>query len=282
MPKFKTSQISLFLLSAVYLSMAGQSVGAQSQSDQASELQRSIAYRLPDGTYEEKLSLGAPSPRASCSLPAPILSSPIGGVVVNSLIPSFQWATSGATSYHMQVSSVSNFSTMYFDTTWILMTGPNLSIEFSSNLMPNSLYYWRVASVCSDFSVGTYSGAESFSTGNLTGPFLGPPVLITPSDGEVFPSLDVMFQWGNVTGATSWQIRRYSTMSDAQNDTSYSNTSSSSSWNSTWANSTKYRFRKAGIYYWRVLAGDATAWGPLSAIRSLTVNYGLYLPLVLR
>ncbi len=223
----------------------------------------------PNGTFvQEKVTS---LPRATnCSLPAPNLNAPINGVTVNTLVPLFEWFKTSTDIYAIAISTVSDFSTIIFASTITFSAGyPSnpYSYGLRTNLSPNTTYYWRVASACAVGSVGAYSPTASFRTGNIAGPFISPPSMIAPADGAVVSSSPVTFSWGNVTGATGWQIRFYRTLSDAQADLYFVLV-----WTNTWYNSWTQYFGTTGTYYWRILAKDARAWGSLSPIRSFTVG----------
>lgn len=205
-----------------------------------------------------------------CTLPPPTLISPVGGGQVNTLVPYFQWSRTGVR-YRVQISTESSFSILVYHTTWFISGSGNPNVDLAFNLVPNMTYYWRVASVCDDYQPGSFSQSASFRTGNVTGPFVGPPVMISPANGAVQSSLEVQFSWGNVSGATAWQLRMYNSLSAAQNDDEW-NQMSWGAWSRSWRNSTGWTFGSSGTYYWRIAAGTDAGWGPLSPVRSLTVS----------
>ena len=97
----------------------------------------------------------APSPPA-----APTLASPANNATGVSTNPTLSWnASSGATSYRLQVSTVSNFSTTVYNQSGI--TGTSRPV---TGLMNNTTYYWRVNA---SNAVGTsaYSSVRNFTTG---------------------------------------------------------------------------------------------------------------------
>jgi hypothetical protein len=205
-----------------------------------------------------------------CTLPPPTLISPVGGGEVNTLVPYFQWSRTGVR-YRVQLSTESSFSTLVYHTTWYISGSANPNVSLSFNLLPNMTYYWRVASVCDDYQPGPFSQSVSFRTGNVTGPFVGPPAMIDPANGAVLSSLEVQFSWGNVSGATAYQLRMYNSLSAAQNDDEW-HPMSWGLWSRSWRNSTWWTFGSSGTFYWRIAAGTDAGWGLLSPVRSFTVS----------
>lgn len=100
----------------------------------------------------------------SCSTSATLIS-PADGATGQSIPITLSWsAVSGATSYHLQVSSVANFASTIFDDT--TLTGTSKSVN---GLSYGTTYYWRVAAVNAN-STGAFSTARSFATSVQTGP----------------------------------------------------------------------------------------------------------------
>jgi hypothetical protein len=75
---------------------------------------------------------------------APVLVAPIGGIQVGSLKPLFTWnAVVGTTSYTIQISTTSTFTTLRLNTT---VLAPGSSYTPLVNLPAGTLLYWRVRS----------------------------------------------------------------------------------------------------------------------------------------
>ncbi len=121
---------------------------------------------------------------------APILSSPANAAVSQPPSPSFSWtAITGATSYKLDISTNSTF-------TGIVATESGLTTTFhtiTSNLGPNTQYYWRVtaSTVCGDL----VSAARSFSTsasscGNVTSTDV-PKTILSASPNTVQSTLTI-------------------------------------------------------------------------------------------
>ncbi len=109
-----------------------------------------------------------------------VLSSPANGATGVSQTPTLTWgAVAGATSYDVQVSTVSNFATTVVNATGITGT----SYVVSPALSANTLYYWRTRAVNS-CGTGAYATAFSFTTANtscLTQASTNVPVIISAS-----------------------------------------------------------------------------------------------------
>lgn len=92
--------------------------------------------------------------------PAPVLISPINGAVNVPLLPTFTWnASTGATNYLLQVSTVSDFSSLVFS---------GYSSGSTTMILPISLvadvYYWRVYGYNAPVGMGASSTIWSFTT----------------------------------------------------------------------------------------------------------------------
>lgn len=89
----------------------------------------------------------------------PVLSSPANTATGIALNPTLSWnASPGATSYQLQVSTVSNFSSTIFDQSGLVGTSQALS-----NLLGSTAYYWRVRA-SNAIGTGNYSSIFSFTT----------------------------------------------------------------------------------------------------------------------
>jgi len=108
-------------------------------------------------------------------IPAPVLLQPANSATGVSTNPTLSWNTSsGATSYHLQVSINSSFSTTVFDQSNITGTSQQVS-----GLSGNTAYYWHVNATNSSGTSGWSAPVWSFNT--ISSPPL-PPTLISPSN----------------------------------------------------------------------------------------------------
>lgn len=89
----------------------------------------------------------------------PSLSSPSDGATEVATSPTLSWnASSGATSYRLQVSTSAGFATTVFDQSGITGTSKNIS-----GLVNNTLYYWRVNATNAG-GTSNWSEVRSFTT----------------------------------------------------------------------------------------------------------------------
>jgi hypothetical protein len=175
--------------------------------------------------------------------PAPTLKSPASGATVPSLTPRLEWnASTGATSYGVQVSTSSSFSTLLVDESGI--TDLFYDVQ-PGTLQWNTTYYWR-ANAANDFgSTSGWSSSRYFKTA------VGPPpeapsnLIATPASSS---RIDLAWQ-DNSSNETGFKIERrtasgsYSQIATVSTGvTSYSNTGLSAS----------------TMYYYRVRAYKAT------------------------
>jgi hypothetical protein len=127
--------------------------------------------------------------------PVPTLSSPSNAATGVAVSPTLNWSVStGATSYTVQLSTTSNFSTASTQsglTSTSIIAGP---------LAANTVYYWRVSATGAG-GASSYSSAFSFTTG------FPAPVLVSPHDTSTAVSIGPTLSWNAVTGATSYALQ---------------------------------------------------------------------------
>ena len=180
---------------------------------------------------------------------APVLSSPSNGATGVLLNPTLSWsASSGATSYELQVSTTANFSSIVSD---IFNLGGQIS-SMVTGLSTNT-YYWRVNATSSG-GTSDWSSVWTFTT-NVSIPTI--PALSTPGTDSIGVAVNPTVSWGAVTGAASYTLQ---VSTDSANFTSpvvnqAGLTALSYNVTTGLANNTKY--------YWRVNAtntGGTSAW----------------------
>ncbi|MCB0516023.1 MAG: M43 family zinc metalloprotease [Chitinophagales bacterium] len=170
------------------------------------------------GARVSLLSSPACSSSGSCSNApaAPSLSSPSNGATGQSTVPTLSWGavtgTDGATSYTVQVSTVSNFSTTVVNQTGITTT----SYTLTTTLSENTTYYWRVRGV-NDCGTGSWSSVFSFTTLSCT----TPTNLTSSSIGVSSASIT----WSAVSGASAYNVRIKPTASSTWTTSSTTSTS---------------------------------------------------------
>lgn len=130
---------------------------------------------------------------------APVLVSPLGGVIVDSLQPTFTWqAVDGTTSYQIQVSTNSLFST-YAVNAKASTTSYTRPLAF----LANKLYYWRVR------AIGTF-GYGDWASSSFTTPNPPPaPALISPASNGLVTDYTPRFDWKDVTAPTGTTLDHY-------------------------------------------------------------------------
>ena len=129
----------------------------------------------------------------------------------------------------------------------------------SRNLPPNQIYYWRVASECAETdTVGSYSGAFSYRTGPVSDTSSA-PALIAPANGVTTASIRVTLMYGSVPGADMYNVRLYSSLSDAQSDYPDHHYSTS--------NMAVIDVSNPTTWYSHVKSRNGYGWGDLSEIR---------------
>ncbi len=137
---------------------------------------------------------------SAAPLPAtPVLLSPLNEAVNQPLSLKLVWkASSYATSYHVQLSTVSDFSSKVIDDS--LVTDTTRSIGPLTN---GKDYYWRVSSADSN-GVSAWSSSWKFTT--LSAP-PSSPVLASPANGSVIDTTFVTFAWNSSPGATTYWLQ---------------------------------------------------------------------------
>jgi hypothetical protein len=193
----------------------------------------------------------APSPPS-----APTLSSPSNGATSVSTSPTLNWnAASGVSSYQLQVSTISSFTT-----TVVNQSGITATSYAVTGLTGNTTYYWHVDAT-NDAGTSAYSATWSFTTADPPSP-PSAPTLSSPSNGATGLSTSPTLNWNASTGATSYQLQ----------------VSTNSSFTTTVMNQsgiTGTSYAVSGLsysttYYWRVNATNAGGTSTYSTTWSLT------------
>jgi hypothetical protein len=218
----------------------------------------------------------------ACAQPAPTLVEPADNAQLDTLIPDYQWQQVAAEvfRYRFQLSRQPDFSVL--DENPIFRTsnpspGSTMSAFSRSNLLPNTTYYWRVASICEDTDeMGAFSAPFSFRTALPGGTILPAPILLAPDDGATVTSTNVTFSLATVVGAVKYQYRFYRSEDDEWDEwfrfimTAHTSTVSS--------------FDPEESYYWRVAAVNSYAVGePSTQYAFMTVEpLKLFLPAIIK
>jgi GH18 family chitinase len=139
------------------------------------------------------------APPAPPSTPTP--SSPSNGAVGVSTNPTLSWnASAGATSYQLQVSTSSSFTT-----TVVNQSGITATSYAVSGLSYSTTYYWRVNATNAG-GTSSYSITWNFTTA-APPPSPSAPTLSSPSNGATGVSLSPTLSWNASSGATSYQLQ---------------------------------------------------------------------------
>jgi hypothetical protein len=215
-----------------------------------------VAYSQGNGNYAVNAlyvisSLSAVTPPA-----APTLTSPSNGATGVAINPTLSWASSsGATSYGVQVSTNSGFTSIAVNQTGITTTSYAVS-----GLTNNTTYYWRVNATNAG-GTSAWSSSRSFTT-IVAAP--SAPTLSSPTSGATGVATNPTLSWNASTGAASYGLQ----------------VSTSSSFSSTVVNQTGITttsYAASGLsnnttYYWRVNATNAGGTSSYSTGWSFTTN----------
>ncbi|MCK9426779.1 MAG: carboxypeptidase regulatory-like domain-containing protein, partial [Ignavibacteriaceae bacterium] len=130
---------------------------------------------------------------------SPVLATPTNNAVDISVSPTLTWnASATATSYTLQVSTQSNFSSFVYNQNGL--TSTNQQVTGLSNLTP---YYWKV-SATNSYGTSAYSTPWSFTT---LGTAPASPVLATPTNNAVDISVSPTLTWNASATATSYTLQ---------------------------------------------------------------------------
>jgi uncharacterized repeat protein (TIGR01451 family) len=191
----------------------------------------------------------------------PSLQSPVDNALTRDYTPRLDWSTSSLPSgtvfsyYRLQVARDSGFINMALDTN--ISGQSNSEYTFTTNLTANTKYYWRVMAVNNQGQYRSWSSVRSFRTAIL------PPSLITPANNGTLNTQRPNFDWGDVSGASNYQIQisKYSSMKYPLIDVNVS--------------ASNYLANKnlptGRNLYWRVRAKGSNGPSDWSVIRTMTI-----------
>jgi fibronectin type 3 domain-containing protein len=188
----------------------------------------------------------------------PSLQSPADNALTRDYTPRLDWSTSSLPSgtvfsyYRLQVARDSGFTNLALDTN--ISGQSNSEYTFTANLAANTKYYWRVMAVNNQGQYRSWSTVRSFRTAIL------PPSLITPANNGTLNTQRPNFDWGDVSGASGYQIQisKYSSMKYPLIDVNVSSSNYLSTKN----------LPVGRNLYWRVRAKSANGpsdWSPISS-----------------
>jgi|GEM_PF-1429116 len=187
---------------------------------------------------------------------APVLSAPVSGATDVAIAPALTWnPVSAATSYSVQLSTVSSFATTIVNQTGI----PSTSYT-ASGLSNNSTYFWRVNATNAN-GAGNWSSPGHFTT--VAGTIPCPIVLWWPSNSATGVVINPSLTWSEVPEALSYAVQ-ISIVSDFATTIIHQTGITTSSYEANiLANNT--------TYYWRVNVTNANGTSGWSSVFKFTV-----------
>lgn len=197
---------------------------------------------------------------------APTLTAPANGASNIPVTPTFTWnAVNGATSYRIQISTVSNFAIL-IDTA---IVATNSYTVASGILQPATGYFWRVNA---SNAIGTSANSTTFNFSTVLN--LPPtPTLVSPANGQSGEPLSPTLVWAPISGVTSFHIQVSSLP-----DFSVINDSATVAGNVNQRVVPAGRLALATNYNWRVRATNSSGTGPYTSSWSFfTVAVGVNL-----
>ena len=166
------------------------------------------------------------------------MTAPTNSATDIALYESLSWnAVTGADSYRVQVSELSDFSTTVLDQSGI--TGTTATLSGLSN---STTYYWRVLSHNAGGD-SAWSAAWSFTT---VPAIADAPILSAPSDLSTDIALDGTLEWNATTGADSYTL-------EIATDNTFNNVVDTQT-GLTGTSATPSGLLNSTTYYWRVSA----------------------------
>ena len=188
------------------------------------------------------------------SLPSPVLSSPVNGATNQVTTLTLIWnAASGATSYRLQASTDSLFSTTVLDDS--TLTGTSRQCGPLNN---STTYYWHVLAK-NLAGTSAYSATWRFAT---QPPAPSAPVLASPADGATNQPLSPTLSWNASSGATTYRLQASTDSAFGTTVFDDANLSGTSRQLNSLDNST--------TYYWHVWARSTWGTSPYSGTRRFT------------
>jgi hypothetical protein len=137
----------------------------------------------------------------------PQLGLPQNGAVLDTLIPTFSWnmgtqpdGTVGCLALGTQPHPTGCQMSYLVNT-------PEREVVMWYNLLPNTVYYWRVGAVYNyDYDNKLWSDERSFTTGQAGGTILPAPIPVSPANNSTVSSTNVTLTWQSVTGAIEYDV----------------------------------------------------------------------------
>lgn len=184
---------------------------------------------------------------------APVLTAPTNGSANIPVTPTLTWnAVSSATSYKVQISTISNFAVIVDSA----ILGTNSYPVPSGKLQPATAYFWRV-NASNPIGTSAFSTTFNFSTVVNLPPT---PTLVSPPNGQSGVSLTPTLVWAPISGVTTFHIQVSPTI-----DFSVITDSATVAGNVNQRVVPAGRLNLATNYNWRVRATNGSGTGPYTA-----------------
>ncbi len=129
----------------------------------------------------------------------PVLAAPANGSLVNGFQPKLDWkSAANADHYEIEVATDVKLNNVVF--TKADIPGSSSEFPFSSDLLPNTPYYWHVR------AVNQISVKSAWSPTWLFRIPMDAPELTAPANGEILHLLRPTFNWSSIPGADSYTL----------------------------------------------------------------------------
>ena len=189
-------------------------------------------------------------------LAIPSLTAPADGATGRQEPVQLTWtAVSGATEYHVQVSTESGFSSGLVVNDAAVTTNQ----RSVTGLQTSTLYYWRVAARDAGGD-GAYSDARTFTTA------VASPSLNSPADNATDQPLSITLSWSTLAGATFYHVQ-------VATDAGFGSGVILDNGSVTSTSLAVSGLMQSTRYYWRVSAGNAGGEGPFSSARTFSTVF---------
>jgi len=140
-----------------------------------------------------------PSEPAGTAPAIPTLAAPVNGAIDQSVSPILSWdASTGATSYGLQLSTINDFSNMLYD-----LDGLTGTTHQVAGLANSTNYFWRVNATNPDGTSG-WADTWSFITTGTAPPV---PLLSAPADNAIDQPTSPTLSWNASSGASSYTLQ---------------------------------------------------------------------------
>jgi len=203
---------------------------------------------------------------------APVLTYPPNGWVDLTLTDTLTWnASTGATSYHVQLATDTGFTNLVVND-----STPTTTTRIVSGLNPLTFYYWRV-NAKNAAGTSAYSSRFSFKTkGSGTA-----PTLYQPANNSTNQATSVICVWSKAVDQTFGKIRRGPSLLNSQTVSNYwfelytDTTIAPVIRDSSLSPATDTSRSVTGLlnnqnYWWRVKSKNDVGWGPFSSYFKFT------------